>query len=71
MIGKTFTPAVWNDDVIPTKAGPIQTGLASVGEIVIDGIQFRSWLPDSKEHCDRINDAGRKLIGAPPQLVLE
>lgn len=62
-----ISPAVWDDTVKQMAGkGPIQTGEQHVCEIICDGIQFRSWLPDSREHAERINAAARKLAGIDP-----
>lgn len=55
--------AVWDDT--PKQydgVGPIQVGRASVCSIIIDGIEWRSWLPKSREEADKINAVAQSLL---------
>lgn len=67
----TFSPAIWKRKDVTYSKSVIQTGESQVAEVIVDGIQFRSFLPNSAEERDAINAAARKIANRPPQIVLE
>ncbi len=67
--------AIWDDTHKQHGGtGPIQTGEQHIVVIVVDGVEFRSWLPKSRAEASKMNEVAAKIVarcGAVPQIVLE
>ena len=59
-------PAIWDDThmAIDQSEAVLQVGLEQVCRFTVDGVEFRSWLPNSREEADQINAVAARLTGA-------
>ena len=62
MISEIVKSAMWSDEQTQLDRGPIQTGFQCVAVLVVDGVEFKTWLPKSPEDATEMNRVANEIV---------